>query len=343
MIALLPNFGAEEGDEGAIAHRPDLRRAALAWRELFPSDTQVIGLDDPPPRRFGGGPAWPWLPGEGGLPWLATERAVRRLRRLGFAPTGPDPATVRRVHDKAFGLRAAQDAGVCPLGDSLQIFEPDELDRLPAIVQALAPGPWVIKPRHGSSGRGRIPVQGGKVPTLGGALERLRTRGGAVLEPWLQRVIDLSVQLHLGDRVELLGSTRQLLSPSGVYLGNLCSLGGELPRAGTRWDDELEQAALRIGEAARTAGFRGACGIDAFVYRDEAGAEVLRPVVELNARHTLGTVALGILRRLEQEGLVDEAGGYHFRLQGESLEEGRIVRLPGGAAAALLEQLPAPI
>lgn len=52
-----------------------------------------------------------------------------------------------------------------------------------------------------------------------------------------------------------------------------------------------------MGLAASEAGYRGPCGLDAFVYRDAAGQEAFRPVVELNARFTVGQVALAELRR----------------------------------------------
>jgi len=336
MIALLPNFGAEEGDEGAIGHRADLQVAALLWRELFPADARLIGVESEEPRRFGPGAAFPWIPTEGGVPWLSTAKAERRLSRMGLGLAGPDPAVVGVVHDKAFALRAARSLGLCPLGDTVRIFDPDELDALPAALAALPAGEWAVKPRFGSSGRGRIPIHGGVTPVLGNACARLARRGGAVLEPWLDRVLDLSVQLHVGEEVELLGSTRQVLSPSGIYVGNRCVVDGSgLPRAGTRWDDALEAAGLRIGAAAAAAGFRGPCGIDAFVYRDRSGAEVLRPVVELNARYTMGTVALGILRRLAEMGELGDARSYLFTLRPPALTGVRGIPLIGGAAALL--------
>ena len=37
--------------------------------------------------------------------------------------------------------------------------------------------------------------------------------------------------------------------------------------------------------------------MDAFVFRGPAGAHVFRPIVGLNGRFTMGTIALGLLRR----------------------------------------------
>lgn len=345
MIALLPNFGAEEGDEGAVAHRRDLQVAALLWRELFPADARLIGTPVDAPRLFDGGPVFPFLPAEGGVPWLSTARAARRIARLGLRLAGPDPAAVRRVHDKGFAQRVALARGLSPLGAAVRIVDPEELEALPAILAALPPGAWAIKPRLGSSGRGRIAIRGGTVPPLGAAAARLARLGGAVIEPWLERTVDLSVQLHVGDAgVRVLGSTRQILTPSGVYVGNECAIDeAGRARAGTRWDDALEAAAVALGEAARDEGFRGVCGVDAFVYRGADGAEVLRPIVELNARYTMGTVALGILRRLVERGEVAGAGTYRFALrQAAGAGKGcREIPLHGGARAWIGAAAPA--
>ena len=61
-------------------------------------------------------------------------------------------------------------------------------------------------------------------------------------------------------------------------------------------DADLLEAAIATAAAAHAAGFHGPCGVDAYVFRDAHG-EVLRPVCEFNARFTLGTVVLAILRR----------------------------------------------
>jgi hypothetical protein len=53
--------------------------------------------------------------------------------------------------------------------------------------------------------------------------------------------------------------------------------------------------------AAARRGFSGPCGVDAFVFRGPEGAAILRPVVELNARYTVGTVVIGLLKRHREQ------------------------------------------
>ena len=59
---------------------------------------------------------------------------------------------------------------------------------------------FTLKPRIGTSGRGRVAgVHGLVSDAMQGAFERLASRGGAVLEPWLDRVADASAQLHVAE------------------------------------------------------------------------------------------------------------------------------------------------
>ena len=53
----------------------------------------------------------------------------------------------------------------------------------------------------------------------------------------------------------------------------------------------------RLEAELRTAEFLGPLGIDAFVYRDAAGAPRLKPIVEINPRYTMGRVTVELMRQ----------------------------------------------
>jgi hypothetical protein len=200
---------------------------------------------------------------------------------------------------------------------------------------------FVLKPRLGTSGRGRAAGRVGD-PRWQRALARLAGCGGAVLEPWLERCFDASVQLFVperGDVVEL-GSLRQLVTPAGVprgHQGEIDSCGRV--SSGLACDAELRAAARAVARAAQAAGYFGPCGIDAFGYRAASGAEELRPVVELNARFTLGIVALGhaqrALARLRAEGALPGRVRFELAVDGalSTDETVRRVALPAPRAA----------
>jgi hypothetical protein len=336
--AILPNLGAEEGsDWRAIQHRPEVRVAARLWSHLFSGSTRICRpapSDDPIgtawteetcaalwPQALGSvpqAPVYPWLePDEQALGWLTTETLREEAaERLDLPLHGPEPACVAAVHDKAFALEEARKEGLVPRGLAplLTIFEPGELGDARAacarIDSLLAGWPdwtgrrYTLKPRWGSSGRGRMAGQGGAdAARLAGGLERLARRGGAILEPWLERVEDLSVCVYVPPPSQasvwptLLGSLEMLVTPSGSYRGHA----GEVDArgrvySGQRDDEEVRAQGAWLAGRARARGFFGPCGIDAFRYREGERA-LLRPAVELNARSTMGLVTLGLVRR----------------------------------------------
>lgn len=274
------------------------------------------------PRSLGSPPdepAYAWIePSDACVPWLITRTIAAEVRRAGDLPlAGPDPEVVARVHDKAFVIRAAEDLGGMPesLAPLISLIEPEALASPDSLLASLAARlerwpDWTgkrftLKPRFGSTGRGRVGGVGVvDTPAIRRALGRLAARGGAVFEPWLDRRHDLSVSLWIPvprattELPTLLGSLEMLTTPSGGYRGHC----GEIDSRGRIFSGHPEDEALRghaaaLGARARAEGYFGPCGVDAFVYR-EGEALRLRPAVELNARPTMGLIAMGVLRRV---------------------------------------------
>ncbi len=349
-MKLLANLGGEEGpDWRRWLEEPAVGMQAGLWHFLF---GRAAGWLEPPPAL----PAWPellgsrpeapvfpWLPedAEGvAVPWFGSADAAADAEAAGLGFASAAPEIVRAVHDKAFAHETAREERLVPpvLRGAIHVLSadallaPDAADRIEATLAnapAFARERFTLKPRLGTSGRGRVAGRGGRLDRerLGGALERLAGRGGAVLEPWLERIEDFSVQLHVAEEgVTMLGSLVQELAPSGRYLGHR----GELDSRGRIFTGRPEEEALReaaalVAVAARERGFRGPCGVDAFSFREpEADAPVLRPVVELNARFTAGLVTVGLVRRalpLLKRKLGFGPGerlGFRFRLQDEA-------------------------
>jgi hypothetical protein len=71
--------------------------------------------------------------------------------------------------------------------------------------------------------------------------------------------------------------------------------------SGCEWDEPMREAAAALAGEARTRGYHGPCGVDGLVFRvREEGSEprdILRPLLELNARFTVGFVTLALIRR----------------------------------------------
>lgn len=318
--AFVANIGAEESEGGTLL--PAARSAARLFSLLFPASAREIPIG----RQAPGSTRWPqtlgvpsprpafdWIEGERAHAWLLTPRAGDSLKRAGFPLATPSPEAVRRVHDKAFTRRQA----------ALHALEPDCLRGLPAILEPealLAPdalvaslrkrletwpdwtgGRFALKPRLSTSGRGRVSGDREQLhdDALRNALPRLARAGGAILEPWLARVQDLSVQFFVAQEgaITLVSSFEQRMGRSGVYRGHLGDFDARARiTSGSRYEDALLESGMRLARAAHAEGFHGPCGVDAFSFHGPHGLEFYS-CVEFNARFTMGTLAAGLLRR----------------------------------------------
>jgi len=366
---LFANVGAEGGRVPAAA-RDTVRAVATLWAWGF-GEGRTVRLPDGEPLEV---PAWPSALGPRSeapvFPWLAEAPPAWWPGDPDWPEADPEAAAVARaLHDKGFAQAFAEAEGWVPrpLRGCTRVLDPEELADADAFGELLRAavaawpawldGAFALKPRLGTSGRGRV---GGRLAELErcdwrGALPRLAARGGAVLEPWLPRIDDASCQVAVtSEGVSLLGTLQLRNRESGGYRGHA----GEIDSrgrvyTGLAWDETLREAGAALAAASAGQGYRGPAGLDALSFRGPDGEEQVRPVVEWNARSTTGTVVLGLLRRAlpalrHALGLgPGERRAFEFALDAppewdeaaRSLgERGWLVRLgePGGLAPALL-------
>lgn len=355
---LFPNLGAEEGESWQeMRFRPEIERVVSLWRLLFGRDGRV--LNDPCPHETKVWPAalcdkvvdtaaasevvpptkaFAWLEDSGRVvPWLSTQEVETYCAQRKLRLAAPPWQTVVTIHDKAFAQRMARkhELDSHELQSWIHIFEPEilregrqavcEIESIVANWPQWARADFTLKPRFGSSGRGRVRGLDGKIALASPevALERFALRGGAILEPWFSRIQDFSVQLHISElgEIEILAVLCQDLTPAGLYRGHRGVVTYEQEiRSGSVFDDELIAKAMRIAREVFELGYTGPCGMDAFSYRDaESGETKLRSVVEWNARFTTGTIATGLLRQvLRTKETIDflqgETSAFYFSL-----------------------------
>jgi hypothetical protein len=169
-------------------------------------------------------------------------------------------------------------------------------------------GPLVLKAPYGSAGRELRRVAGAAdlTPALRGWIRNLlETQGGIVVEPWLDKQRDLSMQMEVRSdgTVELLGAREFLADARGRYRGAILGRGfWRLAPEERRFVDAIMPAWLDLARAAGAAlgagGYRGPAGIDAMLYRTPDGALRFKPLGELNPRWTMGRVALALERHV---------------------------------------------
>jgi len=165
----------------------------------------------------------------------------------------------------------------------------------------------VVKLPWSAAGRGLL-----HDPTPRSLERALEAHGTVIVEPWRERVLDLSLQARITDQgVQDAQIVRFLTSSTGGFRG---VAGGAwrrgLPREILRFlsgdgkdprfvHDRLVHALQAALEHAP--GHRGPVGVDALVARID-GELRLRPLVELNPRHTFGRVGRAVGQHLLARG-----------------------------------------
>jgi uncharacterized ferritin-like protein (DUF455 family) len=132
-----------------------------------------------------------------------------------------------------------------------------------------------------------------------------------VIEPWLERELDFSVQFEMGPRgLKLCGYTGLINDRKGQFQANWAAANHDrrIPaNVAVLFSEPADISGrlhglygdiLSLLEAElRSVGFVGPVGIDAFVYRTPEGGCRLKPVVEINPRYTMGRLTLELMKQ----------------------------------------------
>ncbi len=168
-------------------------------------------------------------------------------------------------------------------------------------------GPKVLKTLHGFSGRGHF-ISKWDGEDLESALSFFRatqkSSKGLLAEPWVTRVLDFSSQwdIQKNGSYSYLGSTICLNSPRGVYRKSFTGLDSVLFREHLDFFKEHLFHAEKVVKKIALLGFFGNLGFDAMLYRSSDSKDIkVHPIVEINARKTMGFVALKIHKKLQWE------------------------------------------
>lgn len=262
-------------------------------------------------RRLGPASPWAWSPD--------SAKRLDLLRDHVSPPITREPE--RRLFDKCWSIDLARD-----LAERTQepwLAPPDVIGNAcvtttaaKSAVETILEGAQsaVIKAPLATAGRGLVLVKGDKdwARTERWIDKTIATQGAVVVEPWLDNVLDFSIQFTLreGGVTAINGVTRFLTDGRGQYTGTvlgrtLDDLDRDLvrfivgPGSGPwRVITQLQSVARLVGKALAGLGHVGPAGIDAMVYRDRDGHFRLKPIVEINPRCTMGHIALGVKPRI---------------------------------------------
>lgn len=256
------------------------------WPERLRAEASRRGVELTPPEgtaRAGGHifTPWGWTPSAA----AAGERAGAAVRPIPFE-------TVARVNSKLWSHALEVEMGAALPGAALA----STTEQLHEAVARACPGPddkWVVKSPQGFAARGRVLGRG---PSLGEPqarwAERRMARGETLIfQPWLDVVREYGIVMEIapGGSVEVHGISDYQTNGAGVGRGYILGRPPAPHRLG-----ELERVADFVGARLYAEGFRGPVGVDAV---EHAGG--LHPLLEINARHTMGFIALAVERSLK--------------------------------------------
>jgi hypothetical protein len=140
---------------------------------------------------------------------------------------------------------------------------------------------------------------------MGGWIKNtIETQGEVIIEPRLEKVHDLSIQIEVGSQnVRVLEARKFITGKQFEYRGTfLGPLRDAFEASSLRLLQEKlpvwKMLARDLGATLSALGYEGPAGLDAMIFRTPSGELRLKPLVELNPRWTMGRVALAFEKNI---------------------------------------------
>jgi len=308
-LAPLMIWLAQEDDGVELPEKPDLKwqNAIFEFKGEMPE--MIISSDGALPesaQKFAAIESlqpWGWGPSAWSR-FLELENKIRRKPPFSASDVG------ERFFSKAWWKCELQARGVQVEGRAL--FHSDEFDHWRAGLSSEdMDSEFLLKSAVSTSGRGHLAFTRSMLEdeALGTKIRnRIRDEGAVVIEPMLPRRIDFSTQYRLMPNGEVREEEPRffLTDSRHQYLGALLGDWGARTAFATetrflhehrQWLREQHRVVIEILRENR---YEGPFGVDSLLY--EADGELrAAPIIEVNVRHTMGTVALKIERALERK------------------------------------------
>lgn len=224
-------------------------------------------------------------------PWGWTPSAVAAGTLAGSIVTPIPYQIIAKINSKLFSHELEQELGITLPGATVTSNFAELADAVARACPA-ATDKWIVKSPLGFASRERVLGRG---PVLAGAAATWSQRRFAnseklIFQPWLEVIRDYGVILNIDidGQITIIGISDMQTNGAGTSTGYL--LGREIvPQRRT----ELERVAHFVATRLYREGYHGPVGIDAL---EHTGG--LHPLLEINARYTMGFVAVAVEREL---------------------------------------------
>ncbi|MFN2455465.1 MAG: hypothetical protein ABR577_14720 [Pyrinomonadaceae bacterium] len=225
-------------------------------------------------------------------PWGWTKSAVMVGEKFSAMMCYPALETIARVNSKLWSYQLERELGVAVEGSACAAT----FDELQAAISRACPNPedkWVIKSPHGFAARERVLGRGAILEGASATWARRRFAQHETLlfQPWLNVIREYGIAMNILPDGEVIIEGISDLQTNGAGTGTGYILGRQ-PSA--QRAAELLNMAKIVGARLFKEGYTGATGMDAL---EHAGG--LHPLLEINARYTMGHVAVAIERALQ--------------------------------------------
>ncbi|MDA1164989.1 MAG: hypothetical protein O3B13_17980 [Planctomycetota bacterium] len=254
------------------------------------------------------------------IPWGWSKAAVTFSQGQDWTTSAPSLAAVLKMNSRmlSFGLEERSVGGIpgATVIDSLKQLVTAIQDASAIWNRPLEKFAWLLKAEFSMSGRERIAGHGANFDDSSRNWVGRRLVSGRRLyfEPRVESLFELSTQWNIPNlsltatqhgSPEFFGATQLLTDSSGQYLGSV-PIAASLEKVSRNTADSclspeiLDRVVADAELAAREAqwlGYHGPLGIDAMIYRGPNGEPALRSIQDVNARLTMGRIALEWFQR----------------------------------------------
>ena len=198
--------------------------------------------------------------------WGSSQLVGRWAREKGIEYAMPPWEVVKKVNSKSYSFAKS------PLPGGQLLFPGDQVE-----------GRKILKSCFGTAGRGMIFSDHPK--SLAFCQEQWNVGLPVIAEPWVERSLDFSTQWEISQSgaIAFLGTTLCKTTSTGMHQSNTAGM-KHLPS----FVEEQKAVAREVLKEMAGWGYFGNVGFDAMLY----GKNQLQPIVEINARKTMGWVTL---------------------------------------------------
>ncbi|MGR3911783.1 MAG: hypothetical protein QRY71_00515 [Candidatus Rhabdochlamydia sp.] len=275
----------------------------------------------------------PFKEGSEILSWAPSLALASFAKQNGLIYLMPEWEVVKEVNSKAFSFHQGT-----YLPRSELITSWDQLVKWISLTE----GPRVLKTCFGSAGKGHLLLPGPSLQKLEAfAYPQFLAGRPLIAEPFVKRVLDFSTQwiISKDQTIHYVGSTVLQNSPKGHYQASVIGEESLLFKSYLPQLDSHKITAESVLKKMASLGFFGHVGIDAMIW----GEAILHPIVEINARKTMGFMALEMRKQLFPHQTIKLSYTHHHRsglplLPQEALFNGRNDSFPYNLYAEILQR-----